>query len=306
MRMFSGLVALLLVVAGCARSGDSTAADTSASSARDHAAHPQGGATQRTTLLGNLGTYHRAITTSNPEAQQFFDEGLTLLYGFNHEEAFRSFERAAALDAKAPMPHWGMSLALGTNYNDTATPDRVQQAYTALTHARERTDNGNDAERALIDALSTRYAATPDDGRQSEREKAYASAMGEVSRRFPDDLDAATLHAESMMNLRPWKLYTFHGDPEPGTEQIVATLESVLQREPNHPGANHYLIHAVEASRSPDRAVPSANRLGSLVPGATCQHRLRRGRAPLRRRTRSATANRPTGCIRRVKDGPRH
>ena len=235
-----------------------------ASGGHGHAATPAA----RTTLLGNLGSYHRAITTSNPEAQQFFDEGLILLYGFNHEESFRSFERAAALDPKAPMPHWGMSLALGTNYNDTATPDRLGRAYSHLTHAQERAANGSDVERAFIDALAKRYVAKSDDGKQPEREAAYAAAMGEVSKRFPDDLDAATLYAESKMNLRPWKLYTFGGDPEPGTEEIVATLESVMKRNPEHPGANHYHIHAVEASRNPDRALPSAERLRTLVPGA--------------------------------------
>ena len=166
------------------------------------------------------------------------------------------------------MPHWGMSLALGTNYNDTATPDRVQQAFTHLTHAQARAARGSDVERAFIDALAKRYVATPDDGKQPDREKAYAAAMGEVVKRFPDDLDAATLYAESMMNLRPWKLYTFGGDPEPGTEEIVATLEGVLTRDPLHPGANHYLIHAVEASRKPERALDAATRLGTLVPAA--------------------------------------
>jgi tetratricopeptide (TPR) repeat protein len=244
-------------------------APQNATAAAGHSgAHPAGTPPARTTLLGNLGSYHRAITTSNPDAQKFFDEGLTLLYGFNHEESFRSFERAAALDPKAPMPHWGMSLALGTNYNDTATPDRVQQAHTHLMHAQERAANGSDVERAFIDALAKRYVATPNDGKQAAREEAYAAAMGEVARRFPDDVDAGTLYAESMMNLRPWKLYTFDGDPEPGTEQIVAALESVLKRSPDHPGANHYLIHAVEASRTPERAVPAAKRLTTLVPGA--------------------------------------
>lgn len=231
-------------------------------------AHPAAAPAARTTLLGNLGAYHRAITTSTADAQKFFDEGLTLLYGFNHEESFRSFERAAVLDAKAPMPHWGMALALGTNYNDTATPDRLQQAHLHLTHAHERAANGSDVERAFIDALAKRYVAKPDDGAQAAREEAYAAAMRDVSKRFPDDLDAATLAAESMMNLRPWKLYAIDGTPSPGTDEIVATLESVLARNAQHPGANHYYIHAVEASRSPDRALASAKRLDSLVPGA--------------------------------------
>jgi tetratricopeptide (TPR) repeat protein len=260
------LMVVALITCACGRATESNAPASNASAAGAHDAHPPS-ADGRTTLLGNLGTYHRAITAS-ADAQKFFDEGLTLLYGFNHEEAFRSFQRASVLDANAPMPHWGMSLALGTNYNDTATPDRVKQAHTHVRHAQERASRGSDVERAFIDALAKRYVATPDDGKQPEREKEYAAAMGAVSKRFPDDLDAATLYAESMMNLRPWKLYTFHGDPEPGTEDIVATLESVLKRDPNHPGANHYLIHAVEASRAPERAVPAATRLGTLVPGA--------------------------------------
>jgi tetratricopeptide (TPR) repeat protein len=255
------VVALIVMVsAACSKSEPTESAA--------HGAHPAANPAGRTTLLGNLGSYHRAITTSNDDAQKFFDEGLTLLYGFNHEESFRSFERAAALDAKAPMPHWGMSLALGTNYNDTATPDRLQQAYAHLAQAQERAANGSDVERAFIDALSKRYVANPDDGKQPTREEAYAAAMREVSNRFPDDLDAATLAAESMMNLRPWRLYALDGSPAPGTEAIVATLERVLERNPQHPGANHYYIHAVEASRAPERALASARRLDSLVPGA--------------------------------------
>jgi tetratricopeptide (TPR) repeat protein len=265
MRTWTAFAIAALIAGGCSRSTPGDAPATNASAAAPHDNHGTSGG--RTTLLGNLGSFHRSISAS-AEAQRFFDEGLTLLYGFNHEEAFRSFQRAAALDPSAPMPHWGMSLALGTNYNDTATPDRVKQAYTHLTHARERASRGGAVERAFIDALATRYVATPEDGKQPEREQAYATAMGQVAKQFPDDLDAATLHAESMMNLRPWKLYTFHGDPEPGTEEIVATLEHVLARDPHHPGANHYLIHAVEASRTPERAVPAAHRLGTLVPGA--------------------------------------
>ena len=259
----NSIMVIVVLIAGCARPSEPPAGNASASHQAGHAA-PAGG---RTTLLGNLGTYRRAITAS-AEAQPFFDEGLTLLYGFNHEEAFRSFERAATLDPKAPMPHWGMSLALGTNYNDTATPDRLGQAYKHLAHAQGLASNGTDVERAFIDALARRYVATSDDGQQAAREAAYADAMGAVSKRFPDDLDAATLWAESRMNLRPWKLYTFEGRPESGTDDIVATLESVLKRNPDHPGANHYYIHAVEASTNPDRAVTSAKRLETLVPAA--------------------------------------
>jgi tetratricopeptide (TPR) repeat protein len=268
MRWWLSSLTLILAAAGCSQTAvPGSNASAPAPAAADHGQHAAA-PTARTTLLGNLGSYQRIISTNIPEAQRFFDEGLTLLYGFNHEEAFRSFERAAALDAKAPMPHWGMSLALGTNYNDTATPDRLEKAYAHLVEAQARAAHGTDVERAFIDALAKRYVAAPKDGAQASREEAYAAAMGQVSQRFPDDLDAATLYAESMMNLRPWKLYTFAGDPEPGTERIVATLERVLERNPGHPGANHYHIHAVEASRSPDRAVPSAKRLETLVPAA--------------------------------------
>ncbi|MEW6320835.1 MAG: hypothetical protein AB1635_07085 [Acidobacteriota bacterium] len=255
------LVCLAVVGLGCSSPAPEPAAD--------HGAHGAAGAApERTTLLGNLGSYHRTITTTSDEAQRFFDEGLTLLYGFNHEESYRSFARAAALDENAPMPHWGMALALGTNYNDTATPDRLGQAHAHLVAAQQRAANGSEVERAFIDALALRYVATPDDGQQAAREEAYARAMGEVSSRFPDDLDAATLHAESLMNLRPWRLYTPDGQPAPGTDVIVATLERVLKASPAHPGANHYYIHATEASKTPERALEAAKRLETLVPGA--------------------------------------
>jgi hypothetical protein len=263
-RSVNAFFVVLTLTAGCANKPEQPASNATAAGHGGHAASPAG----RTTLLGNLGSYHRAIKTTSPDAQKFFDEGLTLLYGFNHEEAYRSFERAAALDDKTPMPHWGMSLALGTNYNDTATPDRIQQAYAHVTHAQQRAANGSDVERSFVDALARRYVATPDDDNQRKREEAYSAAMGEVSKKFPDDLDAATLYAESMMNLRPWKLYTPDGIAEPGTEEIVATLERVLARNADHPGANHYLIHAVEASRTPERAEASAKRLETLVPAA--------------------------------------
>jgi hypothetical protein len=221
----------------------------------------------RTTLLGNMGSYHRAIKTSNADAQKFFDEGLTLLYGFNHEESFKSFALAAAKDPASPMPHWGMSLALGTNINDTAPAERLKQAYTHLAEAGKRKSGGSEVEQGLVDALATRYVADPT-GDQAVRERAYSDAMGALAKKFPEDVDVATLYAESLMNLRPWRLYTKDGSPEPGTDAIVAALEGVMKREPNHPGANHYYIHAVEASKSPDRALAQAARLETLVPGA--------------------------------------
>ena len=221
----------------------------------------------RTTLLGNLGSYHRPISTTHGEAQRFFDEGLTLLYGFNHEESYRSFAQAAALDPASPMPHWGMSLALGTNINEIAPALRLTTAYGHLAAAALRAPNGSEVEQGLVAALGKRYLPDPT-GDQLPREQAYADAMGALSKRFGDDLDVATLYAESLMNLRPWKLYRADGTPAPETGTIVSTLEGVITRNPQHPGANHYYVHAVEASSHPERAVAAAGRLETLVPGA--------------------------------------
>jgi hypothetical protein len=221
----------------------------------------------RTAPFGDLGAHHRTIKTTNADAQKHFDEGLTLLFGFNHDESFKSFELAAAKDPASPMPHWGMSLALGTNYNDTAPADRLKKGYTHLAEAQTRKAAGSEVEQGLIEALARRYVADAA-GDQAVREKAYSEAMGALATRFPEDNDVATLYAESLMNLRPWRLYTKNGTPEPGTEAIVTTLEGVMRRDPNHPGANHYYIHAVEASRTPDRALAAAGRLETLVPGA--------------------------------------
>ena len=260
------MAAIFSVIAACSRQPAPAPPANQSSHDTHGAAAPAAGA-PRTALLGNLGSYQRAIKTTNADAQKFFDEGLALLYGFNHEESFKSFELAASKDAASPMPHWGMSLALGTNINDTAPADRLKQAYTHLAEAEKRKSAGSDVEQGLVDALAKRYLADPT-GDQAVREKAYSDAMGALSKKFPEDLDVATLYAESLMNLRPWRLYTKDGTPEPGTDTIVASLEGVMKRNPNHPGANHYYIHAVEASKTPDRALPQASRLETLVPGA--------------------------------------
>ncbi len=261
------LVAIVVALsAACSRPPEPVAAPANQSAHDVHGSQtPASG--PRTKLLGNLGSYHRAIKTTRPEAQQFFDEGLALLYGFNHEESFRSFARAAALDPASPMPHWGMSLALGTNINDVAPADRLKQGYAHLAEAEKRKAAGSEVEQGLVAALSERYVADPT-GDQMARELAYSNAMGDLSKRFVDDVDVATLYAESMMNLRPWRLYQKDGTPEPGTDAIVATLEAAIKRNPQHPGANHYYIHAVEASNTPERASVSAGRLETLVPGA--------------------------------------
>jgi tetratricopeptide (TPR) repeat protein len=218
-------------------------------------------------LLQGMGNHHHPIATMSPQAQQFFDQGMNLVFGFNHEEAARSFTRAAELDPKAPMPHWGIAWALGPNYNLDVDEQRANQANIAIAKALELSRGGSDVERAYIEAMAIRFPieAKPD---RAALARKYADAMGDLSRKYPDDLDAATLYAESLMNLRAWKLWTLDGKPAERTEEIVSVLESVLARDPNHIGANHYYIHTVEASSTPGRALASATRLDRLAPGA--------------------------------------
>lgn len=218
-------------------------------------------------LIPGLGAHRHLVSTRHPLAQRFFDQGLTLLYGFNHEEAIRSFKRAAELDPALAMAHWGVAICLGPNYNMPADPAQIKAAYDAAQKARSLAAGATERERAYIDAVAKRYSA--DTGADLAKLAVdYKEAMGEVHRRFPDDLDAATLFAESAMNLRPWALHDAEGTPAEGTAEILTILEGVLRRNPNHPGANHYYIHAVEASRHPERAIPSAMRLAALAPAA--------------------------------------
>jgi tetratricopeptide (TPR) repeat protein len=218
-------------------------------------------------LHPGLGDHHHPIRTAHPEAQRFFDQGLTLVFGFNHDEALRSFERAAALDPQSPMALWGVALVLGANYNDPGSAERNQQAYQTIQRALALLEGAPEPERDYVRALARRYAADGK-GDLTALAAAYKDAMGEVMRKYPDDMDAATLYAEALMNLNPWKLWDAAGNPAPGTLEIVQVLEGVLRREPNHPGANHYYIHAIEASPYPERALASAERLKTLVPGA--------------------------------------
>ena len=226
------------------------------------AAHPPG-----PTLIPGMGNHHHPIATTSPEAQRYFDQGFALVFGFNHEEAVRSFRHAAELDPNAAMPHWGIAWALGPNYNLDVDDERAKQANSAIAQALALSKDGPTSERGYIEAMAIRFPAdgTPDRAALARR---YADAMRDLSRRYPDDLDAATLYAESLMNLRAWKLWSLDGKPAERTGEIVAVLESVLARDPNHLGANHYYIHTMEASPSPDRALPSAVRLGSLAPAA--------------------------------------
>ena len=236
----------------------------------DHHHHKHAAAPASATpppLFEGLSTLHHPVTTTVPDAQRYFDQGLRLIYAFNHDEATRAFKEAARLDPNCAMAYWGIALTLGPNYNLPVDAERDRAAYEAVQKALALAPKVSEAERAYIEALAKRHAADAKADRKA-LDIAYADAMREVAKRFPDDLNAATLFAEAMMNLRPWGLWTIDGQPAPGTEEIVSTLESVLQRNPEHPGAIHYYIHTVEASTQPERAEPFADRLGKLTPAA--------------------------------------
>ena len=217
-------------------------------------------------LFTNLGTLHHPITTTSERAQQYFDQGLRLVYAFNHEEAIRAFEEAARLDPTAAMAYWGIALASGPNINAPMAKGDERRAWEALLKAKAQSSHVSPAEQRFIEALGKRYSAKG--GSRTALDKAYANAMRTVWQQSSNDADAGTLFAEALMDLRPWDFWTADGRPQPGTEEIVSTLETVLSRVPDHPGACHYYIHAVEASSKPERALDCADRLPALAPGA--------------------------------------
>jgi len=182
-------------------------------------------------LYDNLGTLHHPISTASDPAQRYFDQGLRLVYAFNHEEAIRSFEEAAKQDPNGPMPHWGIALALGPNINAPMSKDDGRRAVDAIKQAQARLSSATAAERAYIEALAKRYLGSPRASRAA-LDKAYADAMRSVWKTFPDDPDAGVLFAEAMMDLRPWDFWTAEGTPKPGTQEIVSTLEAVIEKQP--------------------------------------------------------------------------
>ncbi len=216
--------------------------------------------------LQNLGDHKHPVTTSSPRAQLFFNQGLTLTFGFNHREAGRSFREVARLDPDCAMAYWGQALVLGPNINMPMPPDAEAQAYELIQKAVALKAKVSERERAYIDALAKRYSNEEKPDRKA-LDRAYAEAARQLSERYPDDLDAATLYAEALMDLRPWNYWTKDGRPYPGTLKIVSVLESVLERNPNHPLGIHLYIHAVEAVK-PELAEAGADRLGKLAPGA--------------------------------------
>ena len=229
-------------------------------------AHDASGA-ERPVLYDSLGSYSSRITTASPEAQRWFDQGLRLVYAFNHNEAQKAFREAARLDPGCAMCYWGIAITEGSNYNSPTDGDREQKALAAVREATRLAPGTSPRERAFILAIAARHSDAPGAKREA-LDQAYAAAMRAVARDFPDDAEAATFFADALMNLRPWNLWTPDGKPHPGTEEILLTLERVLARNPEHPGAIHLYIHAVEAGPDPRKAEAPADRLARLEPGA--------------------------------------
>jgi len=222
-------------------------------------------------LFQGLGNFHRAVTTSSPQAQQYFDQGMRFLWAFNHDEATRSFAKAAELDPGCAACYWGVALTVGPNYNFPAMQEpRALVAAEALRKAQENAAHATAVEQGLIAALATRYPKPEPLGPENLEPvtRAYAAAMRELAQRFPQDSDVQTLCAEAEMNVHAWKLWAADGAPAEGTPDIQARLESVLRRDPHHPGANHYYIHTMEASKHPEKALTSAERLPGMMPAA--------------------------------------
>jgi len=218
-------------------------------------------------LFSDLGDHHHPITTESEMAQKYFDQGLTLAYGFNHAEAVRSFEAAAKHDPDCAMCYWGMAYALGPNINAPMSPENMPAAWEALQKAQKHARGASRRERAYIHALEKRYEKEPPADR-APLDRAFCDAMRKVAEQHPDDLDAQTIFAESAMDTMAWDYYQKDGSPKPLTHDVLATLEGVLRRDPEHIGSIHLYIHAVEASSTPERAEPYADRLGDLCPGA--------------------------------------
>jgi tetratricopeptide (TPR) repeat protein len=222
-------------------------------------------------LFDGLGGFHRAVSTNSPQAQAYFDQGMRFLWAFNHDEATRSFAKAAELDAQCAMCWWRVSLTVGPNYNlPMMAQPRATAASEALQQAEEHAAATTPVEQALIGALASRYKGPEplDPSNEGPVLAAYAEAMKAVAERFPDDTDVQVMTAEAMMNINAWKLWTLDGAPAPGTEEILAILEQTLAKDPQHPGANHYYIHAVEASPNPGKGVAAAERLPGMMPAA--------------------------------------
>ena len=260
----SALLGTLLAIAfvACGRGEDAPDAATEDRDARVMTVASPGDVP----MYDNLGTLHHEITTSVPAAQEYFDQGLRWLYAFNHVAAAQSFMVAESLDPSCAMCAWGVALANAPNINAPMDSAAGVTAYAAIQRALETASGASGGERALIEALAVRFDADPLAARPA-LDSAYARAMGLVAEQHPDDLDAQVLYADALMNLSPWTYYDENGAPRPDTPEILARLESALVQNPDHPGACHLFIHAVEANE-PALAIPCAEHLAGLMPGA--------------------------------------
>jgi len=218
-------------------------------------------------LLDGLGDLHHPVTTESKQAQRYFDQGLRLLFGFNHKEAIRSFRSAAQLDPDCAMAHWGVAYAYGPHVNKPMDTNDTAGAWAALQLAVAGKSKVSEKEQAYITALEKRYQPQHNDDRKA-LDKAFADAMRELSKQYPDDLDAQVLFAESLMDTMPWDYWTHDRTPKPETEEILGALRFVMARDPSHPGANHFYIHAVEAGPHPEDGLAAADRLRYYAPAA--------------------------------------
>ncbi len=247
-------IAIALLLAGCAAPQPQPGVDAVSTD-------------DRPKLFDDFGDLHRDIGSAVPAAQRYFDQGLRMAYGFNHEAAGRAFAEAARLDPACAICAWGQALVLGPNINLPMDPAAAKDAAALARRAMELSANATPADRALIEALQARYAdPAPED--RAPLDQAYADAMARVAAAFPADDDAATLHAEALMDLTPWAYWTAEGQQTEHTARILGELERVLARNPRHIGAMHYYIHATEASPDPARALPYADALPALAPGS--------------------------------------
>ena len=273
-RVFGSALVAAFCLAGVGSNGDAPPADKPLLCATQP--HGAGGVpltlaqwSEGARMFDGLGDFHRPVSTNSPAAQAYFDQGMRFLWAFNHDEATRSFAKAAELDLQCAMCYWGVALTVGPNYNlPMMAEPRAAVAWEALQHAAQHAGRTTPVEQALIVALAQRYQGPQplDPSNEGPVLIAYAQSMKTVAERFPTDFDVQTLTAEAMMNIHAWKLWTLDGAPAPGTDAIVALLESVLAKDPRHPGANHYYIHAVEASPDPAKTVPAAERLPGMLP----------------------------------------
>lgn len=256
------LSASLIAVGNLAWSDDLTAPSGSASGATPSGASP---------LLVGITVHQRPVGTDSEPAQRYFDQGLNLAFAFNHDEAIRSFKQALRFDPECAMAWWGIALCNGPHINNPEMDEpKSIAAWNAIVNAKANIDSASPVERALIGALAQRYVANAKEN-MADREalnQSYAAAMERVHQEYPDDVDISVLYAESLMDLRPWDLWSDDGQPRPETPKVLVLLEAVMEKQPDHPGANHLYVHAVEASPTPERAAAAADRLRTLMPGS--------------------------------------